>query len=123
MRSTLRLPVAACSALVLLLATTPAGAALRSVGKVVESRQLDEGVELKMSSGARVRVGFATPDVVRVRMSPTGRFDADTSYAIDGAPPRSKAVAAKQGGHHRTAFRERHLHRRSACAGAGDFCL
>ena len=97
MRSTMRFPVAACSALVLLLAITPAGAALRSVGKVVESRQLDEGVELKMSSGARVRVGFATPDVVRVRMSPTGRFDADVSYAIEGAPPRSKAVAAKQG--------------------------
>lgn len=96
MRSTLRFPVAACSALVLLL-STPAGAALRGVGKVVGSRALDDGLELKLSSGARVRVGFVTPDVVRVRMTPTGRFDADVSYAIEGAPPRSKAIRTKQG--------------------------
>lgn len=93
--STSRIPVAACSALVLLLSALPAGAALRSVGKVVESRQVDDGLELKLSSGARVRVAFTTPDVVRVRMNPGGRFDADVSYAIEGAPPRAKAVLAK----------------------------
>jgi len=96
MRFTQRFPIAACSAVVLLFSALPADAALRSVGKVVGSRPLDGGLELKLSSGARVRVGFATPDVVRVRMSPTGRFEADVSYAIAGAPPRSKAVVAKQ---------------------------
>ena len=97
MRSTMRFPVAACSAFILLLTATPAGAALRSVGKVVQSWQVDDALELRLSSGARVRVGFATPDVVRVRMNPTGRFEADVSYAIEGAPPRSKALLAKQG--------------------------
>ncbi len=92
MRSTLHVSVA-----VLLLAALPADAALRSVGKVTESRPVEGGLELKLSSGARLRVGFATPDVVRVRMAPTGRFDADISYAIEGAPPRSKAVSTKHG--------------------------
>jgi hypothetical protein len=82
---------------VLLLAATPAGAAQRSVGAVVQTVPTDDGVDLRLSSGARVHIGFATPDAVRVRMSPSGSFQADVSYAIEGAPPRARAKLTKQG--------------------------
>jgi alpha-glucosidase len=83
--------------LVLLLAAMPAAAAPRSVGAVVQAVPSGEGVDLRLSSGARVHIGFATPDVVRVRMSPSGSFEPDVSYAIAGAPPRAKAKLTKQG--------------------------
>ncbi|CAH0211097.1 Alpha-xylosidase BoGH31A [Massilia sp. Bi118] len=75
----------------------PAAAALRTVGAVVQSTPTDDGVDLRLSSGARVHVGFVTPDVLRVRMNPGGRFDKDVSYAIAGAIPTSRATLTKQG--------------------------
>ncbi|MEH6437142.1 glycoside hydrolase family 31 protein [Massilia sp. DD77] len=89
---------AAACALLLALAALPATAALRSVGAVVDSRPSGDGLELRLSSGARVRLGFATPDTVRVRMSPTGSFGPDTSYAIAGAPPSVRAIVASKDG-------------------------
>ena len=95
----MRLTKPACYAalLMLALAGAPAAAALRTVGAVARSLPLDGGVELRMASGARVRVGFATPDAVRVRMHPAGRFVPDVSYAIDGAPPRARATVTNKG--------------------------
>lgn len=100
MRSSRRLHAAAfvVAALALALAAIPAAAALRSVGAVVQSLPSADGVELRLASGARVRVGFATPDAVRVRMSPTGSFGPDVSYAIDAAPPKARAMVTRKGG-------------------------
>jgi alpha-glucosidase len=86
---------AACA--VCLLGAMPAGAAPRTVGAVVQTVPSDDGVDLRLSSGARVHIGFVTPDVVRVRMSPGGSFQPDVSYAIAGTPPRSKARLTKRG--------------------------
>jgi len=80
--------VAACAALVL----TQAAAAPHTVGAVVHTLPSDDGLDLRLSSGARVHVGFVTPDVVRVRMNPGGRFAPDVSYAIAGTPPTSRAT-------------------------------
>lgn len=79
---------AACASLAL----AQAAAAPRPVGAVVQALPSDDGLDLRLSSGALVHVGFVAPDVVRVRMNPTGRFAPETSYAIAGTPPRSKAV-------------------------------
>lgn len=82
----------------LALAAVPAAAAPRSAGAVVETVPTADGVDLRMSSGARVHVGFVTSDVVRVRMTPTGRFAPDVSYAIAGTPPAAKAVLTEGNG-------------------------
>jgi alpha-glucosidase len=92
-----RLLPALAGAGLLALAPTPAAAALRPAGKVVQALPSADGVDLRLSSGARVHVGFATPDVVRVRMAPFGRFAPDLSYAIEGAPPTARATVAKRG--------------------------
>jgi alpha-glucosidase len=88
MRFDRHLLAAACAALVL----SHADAAPRTVGAVVHTVPSADGADLTLSSGARVHVGFATPDVVRVRMAPTGRFAPDVSYAIAGTPPASSAT-------------------------------
>lgn len=88
---------AACAGVLLLLAAMPAAAGLRSVGAVVQSRAFGGGLELRLSSGARVRVGFATPDTVRVRMHPAGSFGPDVSYAIEGRPPSARATVTRRG--------------------------
>jgi alpha-glucosidase len=79
---------AACAFLVL----AQAAAAPHTVGAVVQTLPSDDGLDLRLSSGARVHVGFVTPDVVRVRMNPSGRFAQDVSYAIAGTPPTSRAT-------------------------------
>lgn len=73
-------------------------AALRTVGAVVQTAPTADGVDLRLSSGAFVHVGFAMPDVVRVRMDPRGSFAPDVSYAIAGAPPRSAASVESNDG-------------------------
>ena len=88
MRFDRHLLAAACAAYVL----THADAAPRTVGAVVHTVPSADGADLTLSSGARVHVGFVTPDVVRVRMAPTGRFAPDVSYAIAGPPPASAAT-------------------------------
>lgn len=97
LRFTDRFHAAACAGLLLALAAMPAAAAPRSVGAVVQTMPSADGLDVKLSSGARLRIGFATPDVVRVRMNPAGSFGPDVSYAIDGAPPRSRARLTKKG--------------------------
>ncbi|MEJ5999382.1 glycoside hydrolase family 31 protein [Paucibacter soli] len=79
-----------------LLLSLPARAALRSVGAVVQATKSDDGVDLRLSSGARARIGFITPEVVRVRIiSAKGSFEPDTaSYALTDAPPRAKAMTS-----------------------------
>jgi alpha-glucosidase len=81
---------AACASLVL----AQAAAAPHTVGAVVQTVPTDDGLDLRLSSGARVHVGFVMPDVVRVRMNPGGRFAPDVSYAIAGTPPTSRATLA-----------------------------
>jgi alpha-glucosidase len=92
-----RLLLALAGAGLLALNSTPAAAALRSVGAVVQALPSDDGVDLRLSSGARVHIGFVTPDVLRVRMNQTGRFAPDVSYAIAGALPKARARLVKQG--------------------------
>lgn len=97
MQFTKQTRAALCAGLLLALVAAPASAALRTVGAVVQSRATDDGLDLRTASGAWVHVGFATPDVVRVRMSPGGKFAPDVSYAIAGAPPHATAIIAANG--------------------------
>ncbi|HEX8788283.1 MAG TPA: hypothetical protein VF793_19005, partial [Telluria sp.] len=97
MRLTRHLQHAACAGLLSVLAAVPAAAALRTVGAVVQTVPTEDGLDMVLASGARVHVGFATPDVVRVRMRPGGSFGPDVSYAIAGAPPLARATLAQQG--------------------------
>ena len=60
MRFNRHLLAAACAAFVL----THADAAPRTVGAVVHTVPSADGADLSLSSGARVHVGFVTPDVI-----------------------------------------------------------
>jgi alpha-glucosidase len=86
--------LAACAGLLLAAAALPAAAALRTLGAVEQVTTSRDSVTLSTAGGAKLRIGFVTPDVVRVRMNPRGDFDRDFSYAIDGAVPRADAVIA-----------------------------
>jgi alpha-glucosidase len=99
MRRAAPVPAAASALLLLLLAlaATPAAAALRPVGAVVQTLPAADGVTLRLSSGARVSIGFVTPDVVRVRMRPPGKGGPDVSYAIAGPLPRARAELTNKG--------------------------
>jgi len=88
---------AACAAMLLAAGMTTAHAALRTIGGVEEVEQSEKQVALRTASGARMRIAFVTPDVVRVRMSPRGAFERDFSYAIDGAVPYVPASVADAG--------------------------
>jgi alpha-glucosidase len=69
----------------------PAQAAWQTVGAVTQMTRSGDQVDFATASGAHVAVGFVAPDVVRVRMSPGGRFGRDFSYALEGkAPSTSK---------------------------------
>ena len=92
MRFAHHIRAAACAVFLSALAAIPATAASYTVGAVVQTLPSDDGLDLRLSSGARVHVGFVTPDVVRVRMNPGGRFAPDVSYAIVGTPPTSRAT-------------------------------
>jgi len=65
-----------------------APAAWQTVGSVVAVQQGADGTEFSTRSGARVRVALVAPDVVRVRMSPSGTFERDFSYAV-ATPPQA----------------------------------
>ncbi|MCV2351468.1 glycoside hydrolase family 31 protein [Paucibacter sp. Y2R2-4] len=82
----------------LFLTGMPASAALRSVGAVLQVKTLEDGVELRLRSGARAKIGFVTPEVLRVRISSTARFEPDaSSYALSAPPPRAQAKVQQQG--------------------------
>jgi len=76
-----------CAALLLSLAWVQAApAAWQTLGRVVHEQRDKAAIELITSSGAHVRVSFADADVMRVRVSPTGTFERDFSYALADAP-------------------------------------
>ena len=73
------------SVIIILLFATSAAAAWKNVGRVTSvAKSKTNGVVLDTSSGAQVLVEYSGVDVVHVRMAPTGRFERDFSYAIDG---------------------------------------
>jgi alpha-glucosidase len=63
-----------------------APAAWQTLGKVERVQRSDEALELATTSGAALRISFVSADVVRVRMSPTGAFADDFSYAVENKP-------------------------------------
>lgn len=63
--------------------TMSARAAWRTAGNVLAVARQADGATLTLSSGARVSITFVSPDVVRVRLSPTGKFERDFSYALE----------------------------------------
>jgi alpha-glucosidase len=83
------------AAALLFAAATPVSAALRTLGAVETVVTAGDSVTLSTASGAKLRIGFVTPDVVRVRMSPSGEFARDFSYAIAGPLPHAKAAVAE----------------------------
>jgi alpha-glucosidase len=70
-----------------------ARAAWQTVGDVRGYTRVPGGIELTLSSGARARITFITPEVVRVRLAPRGRFEDDFSYAVTTG--RREAVRAQ----------------------------
>ena len=79
--------------LLLAVAGVPAGAAWHAVGEVTGVSRAGSDVVLSSSSGAAVSLSFVSPEVVRVRMAPSGTFGRDFSYAVD--QPRGGAVLAQ----------------------------
>lgn len=62
-----------------------ASGAWETVGKVTKvADSKTNGVVLDTSSGAKVLVEYFGLNVIRVRVAPTGKFERDLSYAIDG---------------------------------------
>lgn len=95
-RSTLRL-----AGLLLLhcITTAPimASATVQSIGAAQQTLRRPDGVELVASSGARLRVAFVAPDVVRVRLAPDGGFGPESSYAVAAPTAAPTAVVAEDG--------------------------
>ncbi len=61
-----------------------ADAALESVGRITAvTKSKANGVVLDTSSRAKILVEFVDQNMIRVRMSPSGKFERDFSYAID----------------------------------------
>jgi len=92
-------PLCAAAWLFAVFAPLPSEAALRSVGAVVQSTASYDGVDLRLSSGAQARVGFVTPNVVRVRISPQGPLESESPlpYALAAPPLRANAVITGAG--------------------------
>ncbi|MFT3790996.1 MAG: glycoside hydrolase family 31 protein [Rudaea sp.] len=80
---------ALAGAMLLSSAVTQARAAWQTVGAVTQAVRSGETATFATANGARVEVGFLTPDVVRVRMSPGGKFGRDFSYALERGTPQS----------------------------------
>jgi alpha-glucosidase len=79
--------------LCLLLPSTEARAAWRVAGDVKTVARQADGVVLSLTSGARVAVTFRDLETVRVRLTPSGTFERDLSYAVESKD--RKTVAAK----------------------------
>ena len=91
--------VTCCIAIGLLAACVGnAHAAWQTLGRVISEQHTQHSVELSTASGAHVRVSFVSADVVRVRMSPSGTFERDFSYAVANPHPTlTLNVAQKEG--------------------------
>lgn len=79
-------------ALLCLFAPAAARGAWRAAGDVLRVEKRTDGVVLTLTSGARVAVTFQDLETVRVRFVPGGRFERDSSYAVE--PKDRKAVQA-----------------------------
>src|SRR4051794_3587771 len=92
--------VTCCIAIGIVAACTGnAHAAWRTVGRVVAEQHTQHEVELSTASGAHVRIWLVNANVVRVRMSPSGTFERDFSYAIANPHPAPTLnVAPRDGG-------------------------
>jgi alpha-glucosidase len=75
------------AALFALGASLPAQAAWQTVGAVTTATLSGDQVNFATASGAQVVVSFVAADIVRVRMSPNGKFGRDFSYALSGKAP------------------------------------
>ena len=73
---------------ILLLLVADGWAARQNVGSITRVQNTLTGVVLTASSGARVSVEFWGRGMVRVRVAPDGKFERDTSYAVDPAAER-----------------------------------
>ncbi|WP_428504658.1 TIM-barrel domain-containing protein [Roseateles sp.] len=92
-------PLFAAALLFAVFAPLPAEAAPRSLGPVTQISPREDGVDLRLARGARARISFVTPEVLRVRISPSGApFEPDTaSYALSASPPQAKAELRRIG--------------------------
>jgi len=80
-------------ALILLLFSINAFGAWQDVGRVTAvTRSKTNGVILDTSSRAKVLVEFVDQNVIRIRMSPSGKFERDFSYAIDYSRDRMTPI-------------------------------
>ena len=77
---------------------TDASAAWRAAGDVVGVERQPNGVVIALSSGARAAILFTSPDVVRVRLAPKGKFEPDFSYAVEQRPRASVDVRVRTEG-------------------------
>ena len=73
--------------LLLARASQSAVAGWQTLGTAMQATRMAGGIELSTSSGARVRVSLVDVDTVRVRVSPTGAFERDFSYALAAPVP------------------------------------
>jgi alpha-glucosidase len=90
LRRSRALLLASTAALFLVLASAQAArASWRAAGDVKAVERRADGVVLTLTSGARVAVTFVTPEVVRVRLAPSGAFERDFSYAVE---PKERAA-------------------------------
>ncbi|MBC7899239.1 MAG: DUF4968 domain-containing protein, partial [Saprospiraceae bacterium] len=75
-------------------AAIPCEAAWQSVGNVNRiTRTKANGVILDTSSRAKISVEFFDLDVIRIRISPTGKIERDFSYAVDYSIERNITAA------------------------------
>lgn len=74
-----------CSFLCLvLLCSLSVRSAWQEAGKVTKTSETRQnGVDLELSSGAKVRIEFFDLNVVRIRIAPSGTFEREFSYAFD----------------------------------------
>jgi alpha-glucosidase len=86
------------AAAITLVAAQQASASWQTLGQAEPARSPQNTVELATTSGARLRVSMPSPDVVRIRVSPTGTFERDFSYAIADQPRPLPLVVANDPG-------------------------
>lgn len=70
-----------CAGILFLLLSTTSYAQWRAAGPILSVRKIDDGVLLSIRP-AILSIQVLSPDVIRIRMSPTGVFAPDSSYAV-----------------------------------------
>ncbi|MBN8885138.1 MAG: glycoside hydrolase family 31 protein [Rudaea sp.] len=64
----------------------------QTIGAVTAVAKDGQSASFKTASGAQVNISFVASDVVRVRVSPRGNFNADFSYAVQTTVPAAIAL-------------------------------